>query len=298
MSLDVAKQCIEFAQRCGVSRVVLIGGEPTLHSEILSVIDLIHSYGMKIALVTNGVCFGVEKHGSKILERLDYDDSINVSIKGVSRNEYGALCSDLGAFDRVVKGLSILGAITAPRTSISYVVSENNIEVLEETLLSIREMTDLPLGLSFCGPCFDKDGFEGKMSIQDRSELVNMCLNVLGNTSVKDISLHLNLSMCKVNAFELGKALERCNIHTGCHVLNNSGIVFDTNGDLLLCNHLVGMPIGRFGEDYRTADSFQNYLDSQAYSDAWSAFTRLPFNDCEGCDSLLICGGGCPLHFF
>lgn len=298
MSFELAKQCLEFAQSCGVSRIVLIGGEPTLHPKLLSIMDAIHNLGMRAALVTNGVRFGDPGFRSAILNRLSGEDVVNVSIKGSSSVEYAALCSAPKAFEMVVEGLRALKAAAFARVSVSYVVSRENIDYLEKTLQSIREMTNVSLGLSFCGPCFDGDSFDGRVSIEDRASLANECLEILGNVFIEGVSLHLNLPICKVDADALSKALGRCEVHTGCHALNNSGIVFDTNGDLLLCNHLLGVPVGRFGKDYSSSDEFLRFIGSQVCLDAWSAFTRLPYKDCRSCESLLMCGGGCPLQFF
>lgn len=65
MTIENFKYCLDFLKQEDIEQVNLIGGEPTLHSRFVEVLDLIKEYGfLSIQLFTNGI------FGEKVLKKL------------------------------------------------------------------------------------------------------------------------------------------------------------------------------------------------------------------------------------
>lgn len=62
------------------------------------------------------------------------------------------------------------------------------------------------------------------------------------------------LCMCEPNTFE--KMLKKGQVITTCHVHKRNGLIFDTDGSVLLCNHLAGYGAGKYGVDFHDSTTF------------------------------------------
>lgn len=284
------------ALACGVKGVVLIGGEPTLHPDLLRIIDEVHLRKMTLAIVSNGLRFADKDFAESVFEHFGERDSINISIKGGTVSQYEESTGSGKAFNSVMAALKLLRE-SSVRTSLSIVATIENVRGLGAFVKELHERSNLPIGISFCGPCLSKSTIENSLTMEDRRRLAQECFSVLSGTMANP-TVHLNMPICQIEEGVLSQALQDCSIKTGCHVLNRSGIIFDTNGDCLLCNHLLGAPVGFIDKDYSTPAEFRNFLSSSRYKKLWRTLTQLPYKNCSSCSSLLACGGGCPLVHF
>ncbi len=83
-----------------------------------------------------------------------------------------------------------------------------------------------------------------------------------------------------------------------CQMHEKKGLIFDTNGDILLCNSLYDYPYGKYGKDYSNYDELFEYINSDSVVDIYKKILRSPSKVCKICDSFENCAGGCVLLWF
>ncbi|MDR1447515.1 MAG: radical SAM protein [Candidatus Ancillula sp.] len=72
--------------KCGAVSIMVSGGEPTLHPELIQIIDSIHKHGMSVQLNTNGINL------DKFPEITDHDvEAIIVSMDGFNSENYAKM---------------------------------------------------------------------------------------------------------------------------------------------------------------------------------------------------------------
>lgn len=79
MQINEARKCIDYLYTMGVKRVVLIGGEPTIYKDIVTLLSYIKSKNMRSSIATNGRRFSDIEFTRQIIQTGVC--GINVSIK-------------------------------------------------------------------------------------------------------------------------------------------------------------------------------------------------------------------------
>lgn len=95
----------EEAKAAGTVFLLITGGEPTLRSDFLQIYENLAQMGFSIAINTNATLLTPEL--KELWHKLP-PAQVNVTLYGVSREDYAALCGDGSAFDRVCDALSWL----------------------------------------------------------------------------------------------------------------------------------------------------------------------------------------------
>jgi molybdenum cofactor biosynthesis enzyme MoaA len=135
---DVKRQILE-GRRAGATRLILSGGEPTIHPNYVEFVHLGRQAGYpKIQTVTNGRMFS---YGNFLERCLDAGLSeITFSIHGPNAKVHDALVGTKGAFEQEMAGLrSALAHRTAspdalPVVNVDIVVNRGNVRVLPDML--------------------------------------------------------------------------------------------------------------------------------------------------------------------
>lgn len=133
VALDSIRRSLASGRRQGLTRVVLSGGEPTLHPEYLGVIGLARQLGYThIQTITNGRRFCYEKF---------LDDAVDAGLAEVTFSMHGhtaelhdRLTNVKGAFVQALTGLR--NALLTPDliVSVDVVINRLNLPVLRELL--------------------------------------------------------------------------------------------------------------------------------------------------------------------
>jgi MoaA/NifB/PqqE/SkfB family radical SAM enzyme len=92
----------EDAKAAGTVFLLITGGEPTLRSDFAEIYEQLANMGFSIAINTNATLLTEELRS---LWRRFPPAQVNVTLYGVCKEDYQALCGDASAFDRVVDGL-------------------------------------------------------------------------------------------------------------------------------------------------------------------------------------------------
>ena len=129
---DVKKQILE-GRRKGATRLILSGGEPTIHPRYVDFIKLGKLAGYrKIQTVTNGRLFQYDDFLGRCLDA--GLSEITFSLHGPNARIHDALVGVKGAFEQEIVGLQKAIADGRPIVNVDVVINRGNVRVLPEML--------------------------------------------------------------------------------------------------------------------------------------------------------------------
>jgi len=132
-SREELKQEILENRRRGASRLVLSGGEPTIHPDFTSLIRLGQLSGYEhIQVVTNGRMFAYPEFLTRAVEA--GLDEITFSIHGPDARLHDALTGTRGAYEQAMAGLANALEDGRPIVNVDIVVTRVNVEHLADML--------------------------------------------------------------------------------------------------------------------------------------------------------------------
>lgn len=135
---EVKAQILD-GRRKGAERLILSGGEPTIHPDFVDFVRLGRLAGYrKVQTVTNGRMFA---YGDFLKRSLDAGlGEITFSIHGPNAKIHDALVGTRGAFEEEVKGLKQALADGRPIINIDVCVNRGNVKQLPELLATFTAM--------------------------------------------------------------------------------------------------------------------------------------------------------------
>jgi radical SAM protein with 4Fe4S-binding SPASM domain len=300
MSLSLAKDLINICLCNNIKYFTLIGGEPTLHENFFEIIKYLTDNNCNITIVTNGIKLKDISFCEKIKNLDNENIRIGISLKGSSRNDYKILCGS-NSFESVLQGIKNCRELQL-KFSFSFVISSENIDKIEKFSEEIRfNGINESIAFSYCNDVLFENGEFNTTNSYNPIEIDNILSNKYEKLTAileNKFLLHQSLPLCMCNKQLLDKMKENKQIITSCHVHNRTGVVFDTNGAILLCNHFVGFGIGEYGKDYYDAISFKNYWDSVKMMELHKKLVSIPDEECAKCEIRDKCGGGCCIQWF
>lgn len=129
--LEIGRQAAD----AGVFGVVLTGGEPLLHPDFRMIYAGLRSMGLILTINTNGTL--IDEDMADFLAN-NMPRRVNISIYGADRACYGALCGVEDAFDRMLRGISLLQERNVP-VKINITPSTINFPQMPQILSLCRE---------------------------------------------------------------------------------------------------------------------------------------------------------------
>jgi MoaA/NifB/PqqE/SkfB family radical SAM enzyme len=136
--VEVKDQILD-GRRKGATRLILSGGEPTIHPNFVDFVRLGRLAGYsKIQTVTNGRLFAYREFITRALD--EGLSEITFSIHGPNAKVHDALVGTKGAFDEELNGLKNALADGRPIVNIDVVINRANVRHLPEMLRMFTEM--------------------------------------------------------------------------------------------------------------------------------------------------------------
>ena len=299
MPLSMATDLIDISIENNIQNFTLIGGEPTLHPSFFNIVKYIANKNCNISIVTNGVILKDKSFCDKLKALDNGKFRLGVSLKGSTNNDYKIHCGK-NAFESVLQGIENCREKKL-HFSLSYVLSSEsikNIEIFAEQIRNrgIKER----IFFSFCN-----DVLLENEEVLATNSLHPLEINKIFSEKYEALSiilednfvLHQSLPLCMCDEIVLDKMAEKNQAKTTCHVHNRTGVVFDTDGTILLCNHFAGYGIGQYKKDYWDTKSFKDYWNSEYLTGLYKKLVYLPSIECEQCDILSVCKGGCCIQW-
>lgn len=289
MELEFAKKVIDKFCANGGKRIVLIGGEPTVYPFFGEILEYISSYELRIGIASNGICFSKQKFLKYLIDKREMIH-INLSLKETSNLGYLTEAGN-GNFYDVVNAIDNFNEV-----EIDYIVSYVLLTQSESTLCSLRALllehkvnkivfqTDKPMIFS-----------ENSTAVSDLVETCKLAYKIFYETRSRlTFKFELSFPLCTFEKNFSDLLLKDNLLDTCCDLYRCSGIVIDTNGDLLPCNHFSNYPLINH---VKSADSVIDYCKSKKYQKFGNLAGLAPKKECIYCELWEKCHGGCILRW-
>lgn len=291
MKFKLATKLVELLQKLEVKKIVLIGGEPTLYPRLLDLVGLIKESGIRPVLITNGRMFANNEFAEMIVNA--GLENIIFSVKGADKQQYLQLTRRDG-YEEMIEGfrnLTQLGLQIPFSVTISLPLIKK-MPLLIKNLLAIGARS---FSFDLASPVIVNETVS-TLDIPDPLQLAESCLQIdslLKGNSAVDYYFYLTIPLCLLPKQARQEWLQREIITTSCQLQQGNGLVLDTEGEILPCNHFSSCSLGKYGIDFIDEKTFSKFWNSHSMNTLRSSFLTYPSKKCEGCKDWAICGGGC-----
>ncbi len=287
MDFEKAKKMIDYLAKEGISKIVLIGGEPTMYEHFVDLIKYIRSKGICASVATNGRKFENLQFAKDTVDA--GVSGINISLKATSEEDY-IKCTKKPGLGEMLRGYHNLCSVGF-NPSISYVIVNDDKEEFERVLNLIESNKITKVIFQFVKPVIELEKTAEIMDIRDMGNFVNYLYERLKNTNFNYV-LEVSFPLCLIDRDILEALFAEKKILTCCHIQKGAGIIFDTDFKVLPCNHFAGFPF-----ENKAFDLNEDTIDKVWHSDNVKKFRQkaqcYPSNVCKRCELWNKCGGGC-----
>lgn len=293
LDIALAYQLINIFSELNIHHIVLIGGEPTIYPYLFEVIDYCDKKNIRCGIVTNGVkCSeidfvkGLKTHGIR---------SISLSLKGETENVFKNI-TGVDAFQKVISAVRLCLS-EGIKVNVSMVLTEENIESYIDGLALMRGIEVKNFQLSFCYN-FNTQQIDGEQYLQEHNPkrlIQKFCdgYDKLDRVTEHRFVLSEGYPLCLWDDAFINKMNKRGQISTVCQLLEKSGLLFDTKGNIIPCNAMPFIKLGKMNEDFSNAEGLLQYMNNPEIVRAYKTLCGIPDESCLNCKKLANCGGGC-----
>lgn len=299
MDFDSAKKLVQVLSDYGVEHITIIGGEPTLYPNLIALIRFITKKGIRVTLVTNGlllsdfsICEELKKVGV---------ETISISVKGCSDFEYSKLTKHDNSYTKVLQSIKNVTDLDIG-LSVSYVIHENVSPLFFDMISQCKNAGVKHFSFSFC---YDFTNMDVKVVNYDIEEKIFKPLRWFENNYEKIHSLtdgnfrmKQSLPLCSWSEEVLKKMDERGQFSYVCQVMKQSGIVFDSEFNMIPCNAMHKIKLGKYPIDFNNIEQLKSFLESPEMKRIYGKFKSLPSEKCYKCEKKIKCRGGCLSNWF
>ena len=294
MNLELAKKLTTVAHQAGAKRVLLIGGEPSLWPHLQEYNQFAKQLGIRNSMVTNGFLFGVDNYWEKYQKYAC--DGYGVSLKAGNPEQLQAI-TKVKEFNTVKRGISRVAALHP--TYISIVYGPDYADNIVEMVTLAMECGAKGVTIDFCRAYIENGKFNDQYlgSMTDAANEIVQNYEELNQITNGNLSIEMSMPFCVWPVDFIQKLISKNQVVSLCHVVKRNGLIFDTNGNLVMCNALFDFPLGRYGVDFDDGETLLRFLNSPTISSYYEKISSYPSLKCAECDWYDQCGGGCPLRW-
>lgn len=294
MTLETAYKIIDICVDADIRKIILIGGEPTLYSNIFEIIKECKKNNIQTTLVTNGIVLS-----DKVILKKYLDagiSSFSISLKAPNKNDYLSLTGK-DCFDKVIQAIKNLSEAKA-NFAVTTVITNLNVDSFLEGLKIAKENGCKNFGLSFCYNFdfndnsrveFIKNNNPYVISKRFYSHYDDLCKELEGC----NWSLEQALPLCVWDDEPIKRMDENNHLRSICQLLRGNGLLFDTDGSLIPCNAMYKIKYGKLGCDFVDYESLLKYLETDEVKQLFRKLRGAPDKKCLECEKATNCGGGC-----
>jgi len=295
-----ARASIDFMQSLGIRTFTLLGGEPTIHRDLLDVVGYAASRDMGPWIVTNGVKIADPGFGQALV-----DAGLKggcVSLHGDTAEEHDAVTRIPGSFDKAMHAT----VLAAERDWPLYPM----LTVMAPTLPQVRPLIDrlieagsrtiyINYGLPNIKPDLDTGVDSGPEALARLTEQLFRLQPELGVRFIFNREKN-KIPLCHFDYNTLKDMFSESVIGVGCEAAEGNTVVIEPGGSVLGCSHWVDHPLLNIYRDYERLET----LSPDEFWDLWSAGRPLayrqelrfyPYEACVDCGwrKAEMCFGGC-----
>ncbi|HQM00957.1 MAG TPA: radical SAM protein [Ruminococcus flavefaciens] len=294
IKLDDLKRIVDFCNEAKVKYIIFSGGEPTLYPHLIDILAYIKSqnYEMSPTIATNGIVLKDIDFCNKLVENgMSY---IDISLKGKDSKE---CCEIVGRDCFLQQAAAIRNLASLPiEFTCSMVLTPANVFSLCDTVKNAIQNGAKQFSFTFLiDNEKSKDNEDIYLQKNNPFALIDAFCSQIDklNSITKEWWVEYSFPMCAFTSEQLaalkGKLACPCQIHT------ESGIIFDTDLNLIPCSMYIENRIGKLGVDFSSYEEFEMIAQKSVYRDTIDKLKNLPSTECESCQYLESCYGGCPV---
>ena len=292
MDLNMAYDIIDVCNDLDIKNITLIGGEPTIYPFLFDVIKYAHSWGISCGIVSNGLQYANNEFLNKLIALKI--KMVSISLKGENRETFKNV-TGVDAFDNVIESIRMCKQNNV-KVSVSMVLTEENIYTYLEGIKKVVSAGADNIHLSFCYEFDNSQYHKQKTSILDPKKIVSGFMT--GYEKLCEITggrfeLFQSFPLCIWNSDDIKKLVHRKQISTVCQLLRKSGLIFDSKGNVIPCNAMPTIKLGKIYEDFNTAKELIEYIKQPDIQEVYKTLCGVPNKKCLICEDYVNCGGGC-----
>lgn len=271
----------------GCNQLLLTGGEPTLHPLMPHFINKAIGAGInRVYIVSNG--YRIHKDFFDVLKDHRSNVIVNISIHGSNKEIHDKLTQMPGSFDALLSNIGIYhkhGFAVNAQTTICQSNHDDLMKIL--SVLEKNSINNILFNYSM-RPIGAKVTCNEFISVNEFFKcLYETVSNYTGGIQI-EVAPYMPLCIIPTNIQELFNK-NRININYGCG-FNTKELIFDPQGNILLCLHLPDMTMGNIN----SIDNLSMFI--QEMRTKVNSYRRYPMNRCKDCNEINYCfGGGCPV---
>ncbi len=292
LPIDKARQIADTVIGLGAESITLIGGEPTLYSGLLPVIRYIKekSPSARVGMTTNGLRMADSSFAKELMDA--GIDGCNVSIKGLSEEDYAENTGDGSGFKKMLEGYRNMESLGLNVTA-SYVIASEGTEQIDRLQALCRQQGIKKMVIQFVKPEVRMES-EKILPMKEMAAITEYICRTWSDDI--DYMVEISFPICLIDSEIYEELVRKGRVTGGCHVRTGTGINYDIDGRLIPCNHFINMPYA--DEPSMTEESVMKIRDGDMYREVKERAVSYPSVKCKSCIHWQRCGGGCFTRWF
>ena len=289
MNYNDIKEYVNELYKIGVTKIILIGGEPTIFDDIVKTIKYISDKGISVSMASNGRLFSDYSFAKKLVDA--GLKNCNISIKGSDEVEYLQNTNSTG-FLEMIQGYNNLKKLGI-NVSTSYVLCNTDFKVFDKFWQSFINNKLDNISFQLYKPSVDGETYNDAPTINDIARLCEYVFYKIRDTNIK-YSFEMSIPLCSLKEEVLEDMINRKCITTCCHITKGSGLIFDSSFNIMPCNHFVNHPFNKEKIAPKEILEYWNNGDPKSFRKVVKTY---PHKYCKDCELWEKCGGGCFLRW-
>ncbi len=277
-----------------IEMITLIGGEPTMHPDFIRIIGLLKN--KQVFLNTNGLMFSnldflndcIRTGGMLSLK------FVSVSLKGYDEESF-ARTTGIYKFDQLCRAVYNLKNVdistTYSYTYDKYMTAKQN----ESFAFFLTEYGIDTILLNDVRPYYEADK-DNKVAYPNMAMGLEILVQFLENAGI-EVYVRLNRPLCEYNLQFIDYLVKNNRLISQCAVKVGAGYFFSTSLDLIPCNELSSVVLGRFAVDFNNFTELEQLWNMQHIRNFYQKLSGYPNIKCKECKLWRICGGSCILYW-
>lgn len=294
IEIGLAKDIIDFMAEHNATRVTLLGGETTLYSQLPTLLRYCQHKRVYSTVVSNGLRLADENYLDSLIE--SGVQKIAISLKGTSEKDYRTQTGSFG-FCKALKAIKLTNK-KGVNLNVSTVLSKNfRADKAIELIKILGEIEQPQLAITSCIPsvtCNSINNDSGYRLDEVAKDYLEITEKTIG--SPVKIFFFLALPFCLFPKGFIATLKKEKRLLSGCQLVRREGVIFNTEGEIMICNTFYDFPISTFKELSQN-DNYLTFWNSPQMNQLYQLFWRLPVEQCQNCEDWLECGGGCPIKW-
>jgi radical SAM protein with 4Fe4S-binding SPASM domain len=291
MSIETFSKVVRLITGLGGSRIVLSGGEATIHPNFLEMIRISRFNKCKVLVNSHGLAFADKNF---LYQAIDSGMSVvNLSLKGVNREDF-LINTGLDGFDSQKEAIGNI--LSDGRTTLILNVTLNSYSInnFKKILIMAKNLGIKHVTVTIAVPVEGSDPFCGG-SIPTEDEFAAAFGDIIDDLvdSKLDYFFRLDMPLCKLVEKGYSEKILKINFLTSCFLREGNSLIFDPCGGVIPCNTMPGVVLGRIGEDFNSPVEYERFMHS---NDVLSRRKSLLVEDkpeCLSCHMAIRCCRGC-----